>query len=363
MSKEKEMTAEEMAAGDKGYTSGIQFPANKVQEGLSRLQVEGKINAEEADLILWLYSFAQEKNLTYRGVAGLLGKSTSVAYRVIHCDYPASYEAIIEEIRKVKRHVAEEAKKKSIGFVETATAKKIFEGCDAALYDHMPVFIYGVSQSGKTFALKEYQLTHNHGTTKYLRVGARWTKARFVMELAIACRCYSSRATTAQLEHRICGALNDRNLLIIDEFHEALFTTSQTNSLEIVEFIREVYDRTGCGIVMASTPMGAKEFEEGRNQVAFEQLRRRGIVKLVIPEVPKVADINTFAKSFDLPAPKGEILRDIKLVLKSHGLGKFVKFLQKAYSMAKNEKRQLSWDDFLIVNNGLSDLSKASNEY
>jgi len=245
----------------------------------------------------------------------------------------------------------------------TWTAKRVFEACDAALYDHMPEFLYGVSQSGKTTALLEYQRTHNHGTTKYLRLGSHWSKARTVMELAKVCRCYSNKASTAQLEWRIIDSLTDRNLLLIDEFHEALFTYGQQASLEVLEFIREIFDRTNCGIVMAATPMGKREFESGKNYVAFDQLRRRGLVTIVLPDVPKVADINKFAKSFELPVPDGEILKGIKDVLRRDGLGKFVKYLQKAYALATGEKRALTWEDFAAVNNGYAALSCPRNDY
>lgn len=358
-----EMTDAEIQRGLASPVQGIQFPANKVQEGLRRLQAEGKIDADGADLVFWLYNYAQDNKLTLKGMGDVIGLSQTVAFHILRCDYAAKYDSIVDAIRKAKKRVEEEAKKKSIGFVKTWTAARIFEACDAALYDHWPEFIYGVSQSGKTTALLEYQRTHNHGTTKYMRMGSHWSKARVVMELAICCRCFSNKATTAVLEHRILDSLTDRNLLIVDEFHEALFTSGQSAALEIMEFLRELYDRTGCGIVMAATPMGLKDFEAGKNAVAFDQLRRRGLVKIVLPEVPRVSDINKFAKSFDLPTPDGEILKGIKQMLRVDGLGKFVKYLQKAYALAAGEDRPLTWEDFAAVCNGYAALSAPHNEY
>ena len=353
----------EQDASGRDFAHGIQYPANKVQEGLKRLQAEGKIDEKGADLIFWFFNYAQDNGLTLNGAGGLIGMSGTVAYRIIHCDYGAKYDGVLDAIAKAKRHVEEESKKKSIGFVSTWTAKRIFEACDAALYDHMPAFVYGASQSGKTTALLEYQRTHNHGTSKYMRMGSHWSKARTVMELALVCRCYSNKSSTAQLEHRILNSLTDRNLLIVDEFHECLFTYGQIASLEVIEFIREIYDRTGCGIVMSATPMGMKEFETGKNCVAFDQLRRRGLVNIMLPDVPRVQDINRFAKSFELPVPEGETLKVIKEMLRRHGLGKFVKYLQKSYALASSEKHPLTWDDFAAVTNGYAALSQPKNEY
>lgn len=351
------------AAGN-DFTHGIQYPANKVQEGLKRIKAEGKIDDRGADLIFWFYNYAQDNGLSLAGAGELIEMSATVAYHIIHCDYGAKYDGIVDNIAKAKRHVEEEAKKKSIGFVKTWTTSRIFEVCDSALYDHMPAFIYGASQTGKTTALLEYQRTHNHGTTKYIRMGSHWSKARTVVELARVCKCYTTHnASTAQLEHRILSSLTDRNLLIVDEFHECLFTYGAQASLEVIEFLREIFDRTGCGVVFSATPMGRKEFEAGKNMVAFDQLRRRGLVTVTIPDVPKVSDINRFARSFELAAPEGETLRVIKDMLRTSGLGKFVKYLQKAYALATGEKRELTWDDFAAITNGYAALSTVKNEY
>lgn len=357
-------TMKAIDAGGNDFTHGIQYPANKVQDGLKRLKAEGKIDDDGADLIFWFYNYAQDNGLSLTGAGDLIEMSATVAYHIIHCDYAAKYDGVIEKIAKAKKHVEEESKKKSIGFVKTWTANRIFEVCDSALYDHMPAFIYGASQSGKTTALLEYQRTHNHGTTKYLRMGSHWSKARTVQELARVCRCYTTHnVSTAGIEHRILDSLTDRNLLIVDEFHECLFTYGAQASLDVIEFLREIFDRTGCGIVFSATPMGRKEFESGKNMVAFDQLRRRGLVTVTIPDVPKVADINKFAKSFELPVPEGETLRVIKDMLRQSGLGKFVKYLQKSYALAMSEKRALTWDDFAAVTNGYAALSMAKNEY
>lgn len=361
--KMKELTDEEIARNEKHVSAGIRLLANSVEAGLKRIRAEGKIDEEGADAIKWLYNYAQDNNLTWSGVGKLIGMSTTFAYRVLHCDYQASYKKVVDTILKCKNRVEEEAKKKDIGFVKTLTAARIWEACDAALYDHMTAFVYGASQSGKTTALQAYQRTHNHGTTKYLRIGSHWSKARTVMELAYVCKCYSTKATTAQLEHRILDSINDRNLIIIDEFHELLYTSGHVAGLETIEFFRELYDRTGCGLVMAATPMGMHEFEEGRLSTALEQMRRRGLVKIVLPDVPKVADINRFAKSFELPTPEGDTLAGIKQILKSHGLGKFVKYLQKAYAFANDENRAMTWDDFAGVCNGYAELASVKNEY
>ena len=83
----------------------------------------------------------------------------------------------------------------------------------------------------------------------------------------------------------------------------------------------------------------------------------------MLPDVPPVKDINTFARSFDLPLPTGTVLVGIKDMLRTSGLGKFVKYLQKSYALAKAAKKDLDWEAFMEVTNGYARLASPRNEY
>ena len=366
MKEQKEMTAEEMSRLDvqsASQTKGINMPANQVQDGLKKLLASDKVDDHGADLIFWLYNWMRENNFSYADAAEKIGISSTVIYHLVHADYAASYDKMIEKLDKFKKIEEERAKGKSIGFVETYSAREVFEVCKAALYDGMPAFIYGASQTGKTTALKEFQRTHNHGTTKYIRLGVHWSKRRVVRALAEACRCFTTHADMVALEDRIFGSLNDRMLLIVDEFHLALETTTDLAAKEIVEFFREIYDRTGVGLVICGTKVAETDLETGKNHLLFDQMRRRGLVKLVLPDVPHKVDVNRIAKEFELEPPSGETYAVIQQILKRFGLGMFVKYLQKSYALAKAEKRALKWSDFAAIANGYAALSQPKNEY
>ncbi len=343
--------------------AGVQVPAHRVQMGLNRLIEEGKLDQDGADAIFWFYSYGQDNNMTLAGLGEKIDMSASAVHSIIHCKYGAKLDGVIAAINRCRLKVEAAAKNKAIGFVQTETWKAISAACLSALKDGMTAFIYGESQLGKTASLLEFQRTHNHGTTKYLRMGSSWSKGRFVRELAHVCKCFNKNANIAELEDRIIGALNNRMLLIVDEFHLAIETTTDQRSKEIMEFIREVFDRTGVGLVMSSTKVGMADLENCKNKMLFDQLRRRGIVKVVLPDVPKVKDINTFARAFELEAPTGELLATIKQILKERGLGVFIKYLQKAYQVAKDANRPLAWDDFAMVNDGYAALANPRNDY
>lgn len=343
---------------------GVQMPAHQVRAAIRQAVEMGRLSEEDGEEIFWLYSYSQEYRLRERDLAEKVGLDATTLYRVFRGNYgAASWANVVKAIKDFKAVEVEEMKKKNIGIIETEVKKTVFSACQSALNDGMPAFIYGASQIGKTTALMEFARQNNHGRTVYLRMGSGWTRPRLVRELALkfgngvkATKCWA-------LEDAIFGSLTRYNLLIVDEFHLALETSSEASAKAIMEFIREVYDRTGCGLVMSSTKVGLDGLEGGKNRLLFDQLRRRGVVRVVLPDAPPHRDINTIARTFELPLPSGELLAEIKRLIKTRGLGVFIKYLQKAYALAKKAKGQLDWDTYRKVHNGYLALGEMRTEY
>ena len=350
---------------------GIAMPLHQVRAAVKQAAARGQVTEEDGEEVVWLYNYAQEFHLKEADLAAKMGAyDKNTIYQVFRGTYGvqgngkySSWANFIKAVRDFKSVEIEEMKKKRIGIIETEVKKTVFTACQAALNDGMPAFIYGASQIGKTTALMEFQRLNNHGRTVYLRMGSGWTRPRLVRELAArfgngvkATKCWA-------LEDAIFGSLTRYNLLIIDEFHLAMETATDASAKAIMEFIREIYDRTGCGLVMSATKVGLTGIESGKNMLLFDQLRRRGVVRVILPDVPPVRDINTIARSFDLPLPAGEILQHIKTLIKTRGLGVFIKYLQKSYAVSRKAKEELSWDSFRKVANGYLALSSMKTEY
>ena len=375
MSENTSITAAVEAAPGERHSAviqrGISMAAHQIRAAIAQAVARGQLNEEDGEEVFWLYSYAQEYHLKEADLAAKMGAyDKNTLYQVFRGSYGvqkdgkySSWANIIKAIRAFKAVELEEMKKKNIGIIETEVKNTVFQACTAALNDGMPAFIYGASQIGKTTALMEFQRLHNHGRTVYLRMGSGWTRARLVRELALrfgngvkATKCWA-------LEDAIFGSLTRYNLLIIDEFHLAFETCTEASSKAIMEFIREVYDRTGCGLVMSATKVGLAGLEGGRNQMLFDQLRRRGVVRVVLPDAPPTRDINTIARSFEMALPTGDVLAGIKRLIKERGLGVFIKYLQKAYALSKAKKEPLSWDGYAKTVNGYLKLSEMKSEY
>jgi DNA transposition AAA+ family ATPase len=176
--------------------------------------------------------------------------------------------------------------------------------------------------------------------------------------IAEACHI-SSRHRSLDLRRRIMDALDDRTLLIVDEFHQALIGTTDLMARKVIEFVREVYDRTGCGIVICGTRVLSDELDHGRQALVWEQFRRRGLIELRLPDAPPRADIVKIAAAFGLPEPDGAVFEAIREMLQASGLGRYIGYLQYAHGLAASQKKPLSWDHFAQAYRSVRALSHA----
>lgn len=358
MSENTSITAAVEAAPGERHSAviqrGISMAAHQIRAAIAQAVARGQLSEEDGEEVFWLYSYAQEYHLKEADLAAKMGAyDKNTLYQVFRGSYGvqkdgkySSWANIIKAIRAFKAVELEEMKKKNIGIIETEVKKTVFQACTAALNDGMPAFIYGASQIGKTTALMEFQRLHNHGRTVYLRMGSGWTRARLVRELALrfgngvkATKCWA-------LEDAIHRTFTRYNLLIVDEFHLAFTTLRRDRVAELLEFIRGIHDRTGCGIVMCATKVGLEAIERSENRMTFEQFTKRGVVKAVLPDLPPTKDLNKIAKTFGLPLPTGETLKNVKSLVKSRGLGVYIKFMQKAYAFTRQKKLPLTWEAF-----------------
>lgn len=375
MSENTSITAAVEAAPGERHSAviqrGISMAAHQIRAAIAQAVARGQLSEEDGEEVFWLYSFAQEYHLKEADLAAKMGAyDKNTLYQLFRGMYGvqkdgkhSSWANIIKAIRAFKAVELEEMKKKNIGIIETEVKKTVFMCCDAALNDGLPAFIYGRTQIGKSTALREYQHLHDHGQTIYIEVGSGWTRTRFVRELARRLGNGVNSTTIWSLEDAIFDSLTRRNLLIVDEFHKALTTMEGRQSVSVLEFIRDIRDKTKCGLVLCATKVGMEKFETGANKQTFNQLIARSIVKAVLPDAPPVRDINTIAKAFELPLPTGEILAGIKRLVRDRGIGVHLAYLQKAHAITAKTGKHMSWDVYEKVKNGYAALSHMKSEY
>jgi DNA transposition AAA+ family ATPase len=337
----------------------LSIPGDQVQQALDRLVSQGEIDDEGRADIWWLFSYAMESGWNLDDVGKAIDKDATTAYRMFLGRYGARYDNLVEAVSRYRKIAVARGQRKSIGFVETTTWTKIDKVCRHALVGQLPAFIFGSSQIGKTTCLMEYARRNNHGQTRYIRMPAA---PGFHDALgAVARACYvASRLSGRDLRERVMGAVNDRMLLIIDEMHQPLISGRGQTAVQIIEWLRELYDRTNCGIVFCGTRVFRDELERGKFSLILDQFRRRGIIQLALPDTPPSADVSKIAKAFGLPPPDGVAADIVSAMLKRSGLGQYVKFLQSASNLASNQSKPMSWDHFVTAFDLVKNLSQPS---
>ena len=306
------------------------------------MQITKDLPENQRDLIRWLYFRSLEEGVSLKDAAEAIKYSTTVLWRVMKGEYGADIAPVCEAIEAYKRICDQRAGLARQSFVETDTAKRIWKICDAAITYQSIAMIFGDSQIGKTWALQEYARTHNHGATKYVRMPASGTVQVVVRALADACGL-SHKHGYETMRDRIHRAIDGNTLVIIDELHQAFNTYTVTARVSVLEVIREIQERTGCGMVLCGTNVAREEIERGQHKLLLEQLRRRGIFRLQLPQVAPWSDRVAIAASYGLSAPEGSARDTIDEIVQASGLRAYVSYLQAATKMAAKRKQPLSW--------------------
>jgi len=347
------------------------------------LAIERKcLTPELAEEIFWLHGYGLAHHLGNTELVDLMGKyDKSTLGLVFSGKYDAKdWSPFARCIQQLHRRVTNDILRVDVGFIETDTAKTIWKICDNALYDHMPAFVDGASQIGKTRSLEEYVRRANNPAIKYMYCPPGMTPHGFARKLAKTCNCRNLKSkTAAELVDEIANSFNTNSLLILDEFAHLTDTVSDRTSKILVDFVRMIYDVSHCGLVVSYTQQGREDIETGKNHKFFEQFFRRGVLHVSLPEVPSIKDINAFSKAFGLEPPHGEALSLVKEINLYNGLSTFIAYLQKASGLTKlkNEKaakdaaakgiaataQPLTWDFFLATARGFRDLRNIKSDY
>jgi DNA transposition AAA+ family ATPase len=331
----------------------------------------------ERDLIRWLDAYGRDSKRGMRDIATQLTKDNGEPYsydqmyavltgrRAVAGNNLEPYCAAIE---RFKRMVCETDARLSTAFVETSLTQHLHRIFRRAFEAHRLAFVFGESQIGKTAAAAEYARRHNHGETIMIRMPTGGALVTLSDEMCL--RFGIGRNNFAFGRRRVMDAITDRNLIIVDECHHALQTRGGiTRSLE---WLREIHDRRGCGMVLIGTYAFKGALET--NSVLRQLWRRRspGLV-VQLPEVPAPADVVRFAAAFGLPPAPDDTLKvkypgvnletgetEVRTfsanparlqaeTLRHQGLGSWIKLLEDSQASAKADGKSITWGRVLAT--------------
>jgi len=330
---------------------------------------------EQRDLIWWFSQWCRKNDFTRKELGGVLKKPGGGGFysddsiiqlltggRIRRGENIDALLEAITALRKVEDHREGQV---TSGFVETRLFREIERRCLKALHRQRIMFIFGDSQIGKTESLLEVRRRHNHGQTIYVETPTGGGVGGFIYALAKQFSIPTKMGYRASLRDRVIESFDSRMLLIVDEAHRCLRPGSMAG-LEVFSFLRELWNRRKCGLVLSLTNEGRDQFLHGPHAAQLAQLWRRRITPLQLPSVPPDDDAALFATAYGLPEATDDPVtiqvsltdeqghtqtrkhtdRPLRLqrdALKNEGLGVWIGILQDAADMARDQGKKISW--------------------
>ena len=282
---------------------GVSLSGDTVAANMDRLVEDGVITAADKALMMWFFAEVKDKVLTLTDAGKAIGYDASTISRILRGRYDGNWGNVLKAVRRHKHLVTERAKMVSADFVETSIFKAVRDTCDLALFNELPATITGVSQIGKTSALEEYQ-----------------RRSEFLVRLV---RMPAAPGLRGAME-AVADACNVKS------------------AMKIAEWIRELHDRSKCGLVLCGTKALKQDLIDGPLKAWLDQLKQRCIKHLVLPDRLPDEDILLVARNYRLDEPDGETLA----ALRTLRMNRLCKILMLADNLARKRDQALAWNHF-----------------
>jgi DNA transposition AAA+ family ATPase len=323
--------------------------------------------AKETLVSCFLWSIDPKHPVSRPEFAQAIGADPSTIYRIYSGKYinPTSrerLEAPAKLVQAAKVWLARQRKAYTpqSDFILTPTAERIFRACRLGQESKSVVFLWGRSHIGKTWALEKFAGDNNHGRTIYVRMKAASGLGGMVRRINERCG-NSDKCNTADAVDRIKAALSPDMLIIIDEVHLLQYTYRLSSFFACLEVIREIHDEVGCGMVLCGTQLLLDKMRGGTHG-EMEQLLRRGVHKVQLPDLPTRADLAAILDhhGMEFPAKKdtvnvtvdGQHIQEqpyelLRQLAKVEGLKAICERLRYAERIAGKSRKQASMAHFI----------------
>ena len=261
--------------------------------------IAGYAEQDQADL-LWLHGYVlDELGGSRTRLLELLDVTWSPLWKIWHGTYEASIENTMKAIRVFRRKCESGRRKR---FIETLVTRKIWQVADVALQRAAMVMVSGPTGRSKSWTLDEWIHHNNHGRALpvYCRKNGGFRALLVAVGTALG---ISERRNTAELKEAIEHSLDSRNVLVLDEFSH-LYPIGRRASIDAIEWIRELHDTTGCGVILCATEGLEGLLKSGPYAQWFDQLMGRIQIHLKIPRKFSRQEVSELLSGYvDDPGP------------------------------------------------------------
>ncbi|MBL9187899.1 MAG: ATP-binding protein [Opitutaceae bacterium] len=336
-----------------------------------------KNRPEVQDALRWWFRWAHVERkpaFSQAEAARELGCDSSTYSKVFRGEYKnqqglvlAPPAMMLSRIKVLRQQEADNLANVNRGRVKTPTVDEIWMVLRKAWNDRNIAFIFGESRLGKTEAGLWFRDENNHGATLYVDLQGCMGVQDIYRAFARALKL-SPDTAIAKLMPRVYAAIDKTNFVIVDEFHHITYAYHKGSSNKMVNALKAIKDRCGCGMAIFSTNVAREEFTEGTGKEAklLKQLWRRGILKLQLPDAMRAGDVRAFAAAYQLDfpaapdnadhdtwaklrerAPDFEAMDLCENIAYHHGVEHLVSVLRDGMKIAKKRSRELRWKDVL----------------
>lgn len=283
---------------------GMNKSTDLVRQAMNRYVDDGRITAEQLEVFVRLFQLGKSRGYNFDDTGKLVDYSGATMSRLFSGQYDGNLEKVVSQVEAHLQVEAEREKMRNFRFIENSIWKQVSSICELACKCNMPVRIVGPSQIGKTFCLKEY-MRRSKLQTCYVRVPAAPTFKLYVNEFCDAVGVPASlRVEEARM--RVRRALGRNTLLIVDELHELAISSGKRTVMSCMEWLREIYDFSKCGLVMCGTSsMEDDLINDPKLKGWLGQMSKRCIRVLDLPRRIPEDDIDLAAEAYGITGSKG----------------------------------------------------------
>ncbi len=303
---------------------------------------------DQKDAIRWYFSHCLENGWNRKQAGQQIDYSSNTLGQIFTGTHSAGKGNCTKKILAYKSLLDSRAGKKKLSYIETALSRRVWEVCDGALAYQRIGFIFSDSQIGKTEALIEYKNLHPELDVVYIRMPEGGGLEYFMREVLKEMKLGAGKLAVKQMRELVLDAITSKHLLLIDEAHQSFNLSSRSMSIKpvrVLEFIREIFDRTMCGVVFCGTNTLKNEFETGRFSKLLQQLWRRRLACLQLENKPTKADLHTFAQAYGLEPAEDEDLELQSEVIDTEALGFWLTLLRMTAARCHRNSITMRWHE------------------
>jgi len=319
-------------------------------------QATSGLPERERSVIRRFHSHYIDRDLSLEDAGKYVGLDSKAVSSLFRGAYDGDLHETVTAIESfLSRHPAS-GNSLRMKFVEWSLSAKIWKLCEAARDYRRIGYIFGEQQIGKTEPLKAFRDKEPYGQVVYVALPTGGGLQNFLYQLKKVLHIGETLSAPA-LRVRIKSYFRPGMLFIVDEAHQCLRANSKSaRSIDCIEFAREIFNETGCGLIICATNVfrDAMENEDHPLHGVLLQSKRRRLCFMQCESQPTQADLNKFSAAFGLPPSEGRSRALESGFIKDEGLGFWITVLLMGQQIALKRKIPMAWQHVILANLGLN---------